>query len=378
MTARLSLLQSPSAVQAALDEFLHVGRDAFLEKYGFKQARSYFVVDPRTGERCDSKAIVGAAYGYQFPSQGPLRPGDFSGGDATVAAKLGALGFEVVRIRDWSPDEVDATVAAYFEMLLMEARRESFNKAQRNAELRERLNARTKGAVELKHQNISAALADLGLPYIDGYKPMGNAQTLLRRNVETYVLSHPDLMQRVLDGYEDAQAPGERAFNATVVEAPDLVKVAVSPNARTPRFPRRLDWAALDERNHRLGRAGEAWTMEFERRRLQEAHLQREALKIEWTSQLVGDGTGFDILSYSTAEERRFIEVKTTNGPIASPFVISRNELEFSKEADDAFFLYRLFQFRDEPRLFQLRGEVSKHVHLEAIDYRASFRALRG
>jgi hypothetical protein len=38
---------------------------------------------------------MGAAHGYQFPNKGPLRAADFSGGDATVKAKLEQLGFTV-------------------------------------------------------------------------------------------------------------------------------------------------------------------------------------------------------------------------------------------------------------------------------------------
>lgn len=70
---------------------------------------------------CDSKAIVGAADVYKFPSNGPLKPCHFSSCEATVIPKLQALGFEVIRIdEDWSHDEFNATVSTYFEMLLME------------------------------------------------------------------------------------------------------------------------------------------------------------------------------------------------------------------------------------------------------------------
>jgi hypothetical protein len=41
------------------------------------------------------RRFVGAAHGYQFPSEGPLRWDDFSGGDKTVRAKLEELGFSV-------------------------------------------------------------------------------------------------------------------------------------------------------------------------------------------------------------------------------------------------------------------------------------------
>jgi len=118
MSAELSHLQSPIAVQAALDEFVRLGRTAFLARYGFGESRDFLVRDPYSGELCDSKAVVGVAYRHQFPEKGPLRPADFSGGEATVVPKLQSLGFEVVRIgEDWSADEVEATVASDFEML---------------------------------------------------------------------------------------------------------------------------------------------------------------------------------------------------------------------------------------------------------------------
>ena len=57
-------------------------------------------------------------------------------------------------------------------------------------------------------------------------------------------------------------------------------------------------------------------------------------------------------------------------------FIISRNELDFSKEAGDAFHLYRVFQFRTAPRLYMLQGDVSTQLNLEPIDFRASFQKI--
>ncbi|WP_448255146.1 hypothetical protein [Ottowia oryzae] len=177
MAAELSRLQSPAAVQAALDEFSRLGRTAFLARYGYGKSRDFLVRDGTTGQLCDSKAIVGAAFGYQFPQEGPLKPADFSGGEATVAPKLQRLGFEVVRIgEDWIEEEVQATVASYFEMLRLEAARQRYTKTEFNAQLRQQLRGRSKGSVELKYQNISAVLNDLELPFIPGYKPRSNAQ----------------------------------------------------------------------------------------------------------------------------------------------------------------------------------------------------------
>jgi putative restriction endonuclease len=87
-------LTSPKAVEDAVAECQRLGAKAFREKYGFGPARRYFL--DIEGERFDSKAIVGVAYGYQFPDRGPLGAHDFSGGDRTVRQKLEDLGFTVV------------------------------------------------------------------------------------------------------------------------------------------------------------------------------------------------------------------------------------------------------------------------------------------
>jgi 5-methylcytosine-specific restriction enzyme A len=81
----------PTAVKRAMVEFDQLGRSAFLSKYGFGSARSYFLVED--GRRYDSKALIGAAHGFQHGT--PLRASEFSGGEQTVARVLGALGFEV-------------------------------------------------------------------------------------------------------------------------------------------------------------------------------------------------------------------------------------------------------------------------------------------
>ena len=129
--------------------------------------------DAKTGQWCDSKAIVGVAFGYQFPDEGPLKPTDFSGGEATVVPRLQQLGFDVVTIgEDWTADEVQATVASYFEMLRLEAAQQGYVKSEFNAQLRPQLRNRSKASVELKYQNISAILNGLELPFIRGYKPL--------------------------------------------------------------------------------------------------------------------------------------------------------------------------------------------------------------
>ena len=82
-------------VEHALLEFDRLGRETFLRQYRFGPARGYFLI--RGEHRYDSKAVVGVAHAYDRPDLGPLRPQDFSGGDATVARHLESLGFDVER-----------------------------------------------------------------------------------------------------------------------------------------------------------------------------------------------------------------------------------------------------------------------------------------
>lgn len=378
MPSEIAQLQSPAAVQTALDEFVLLGRAAFLARYGFGKSREFRVRDPKSGELCDSKAILGAAFGHQFPARGPLKASDFSGGEATVMAKLQSLGFEIVRVgEDWSPEEVDATVQAYFEMLRLEARQEKYNKSAFNASLRGHLRARTKASVELKHQNISAILQSLELPFIPGYKPRGNSQLLLRKAVQRFVLENAGTMTHVVDALEEVKTPRQKSYKAVIVDPPAVESVA-TVGSREPkvRLPRKVDYATRDEANRSLGRAGEQWVIDFEQQRLQDLGSPELFERLEWVSERLGDGTGYDIISYDASESPRYIEVKTTNGPYASSFIISRNELEFSREAGDAFFLYRVFQFRKSPGLYMLQGDISMKVNLEPLDYRATFRRL--
>jgi hypothetical protein len=86
-------IKSRKEILDAIAEFDRLGRDRFLEKYGFDPSRSYWLV--HEGKHYDSKAIIGAARGYARPDLGPMTADEFSGGEATVRRKLEELDFAV-------------------------------------------------------------------------------------------------------------------------------------------------------------------------------------------------------------------------------------------------------------------------------------------
>jgi hypothetical protein len=86
-------MRDRESVVRAVAMFDDMGRDAFLDQFGFGPSRRYLLV--YQGRRYDSKAIVGVAHGLEFPGLGPLHWSEFNGGLAGAADTLRRLGFVV-------------------------------------------------------------------------------------------------------------------------------------------------------------------------------------------------------------------------------------------------------------------------------------------
>jgi hypothetical protein len=260
-------------------------------------------------------------------------------------------------------------------MLAAEMRGEAYNKAAHRRALLKRLDGRSDGSVERKHQNISAVLIGIGLPYIDGYKPLSNYQRLLWDAVADYVGDHGRLIGEFarLSSADETQAPPVVAdADSVVVEAPDILPQVGDPENAPPRVAARWNFSEIEARNAELGRRGEEFVVGFEQARLYKAGRKDLARRIEWVSDTRGDGLGFDIASFDNDGSDRLIEVKTTKYGISFPFLISRNEISVSEQRREDYCLYRVFGFRRDPHLFMLPGSVSEHCRLEPQMFRAS------
>jgi hypothetical protein len=269
---------------------------------------------------------------------------------------------------DWTDREIDLIVADYFEMLRLELARQPYVKAQRNAEL-QKLIGRSRGSIEFKHQNISAVLLKLGMPWIAGYKPMANYQNALIDGIERYLAAAAEPLAIV------EQMSREAAEDAALYIGP-APSLRHSPKDETPalmRLVRKFDPAGRDERNRALGKRGEERVLASEKARLLSAGLEELAQKIRWVSQEDGDGAGYDILSFTERGEERLLEVKTTAGHLTTPFYLSANECALSVERPDHFRIFRLYDFAKEPKAFQIAPPLESALILETASYRASF-----
>lgn len=275
--------------------------------------------------------------------------------------------------KEWSPEEVEATVQAYVDMLVLELAGQPFNKADRRRNLQLRLDDRSEGAIERKHQNISAILIELGLPYIDGYKPLGNYQALLREVVEDRIDRSDELVALVArEIQQPVEAPTFDDILATLVDPPkptDRRKGLYLSERKRPRP--RVNYLLQEVANRQLGLAGEQFAIDFERARLTAADRESLAARVEHVARTRGDHLGFDVLSFDGDGRERLIEVKTTRFGAYTPFFVTANELQVSQHEGPAYHLYRLYSFKRAPQLFMKAGALEKAFDLDPAQYLA-------
>lgn len=259
-------------------------------------------------------------------------------------------------------------------MLALELRGNHYNKAERNRELQKLLPTRSRGSIEFKHQNVSAVMIEMGYPYVDGYKPRSNFQGLLQEVVERRVYAMPELTATVAKlVVQPAQKPEQIDDILTIQVAPPVSvknKETLYEKGPVSRVAPKRNYLEQEARNQSLGRAGEELVLEFEQQRLWRAGHKTFAGRIDHVS-TKGDGYGFDILSFETDGRERLVEVKTTRFGAMNPFFASNHEVAVSEKRSAEYYVYRLFDFSKNPRLFLLNGSMRSTCSLEAVQFRA-------
>ena len=358
--------------------------DAGIE-HSFGKSTGYELVE--NDKRYAPKAVVGLSCRYSIGRI--LRSEEFSGGEAPGQANflLRKLGFTVVRKSDdvtddqeWSKNEVRLIVGDYFDMLESDLLGTSYSKSEHRKALRSKLTGRSETSIEFQHQNVSGVLVAQGLPYIEGYMPTNTFPSIFAAEVELFLDGRPDFWQQmalaltlnptqpkliVQPNFEELiEAPPERIVLPTSTSKPWL-----------SRKVRKIDFAERDARNRQLGKLGEQFVFDLERYRLTIAGRDDLAQKVLWASKDIGDGLGFDILSFDeTDESERMLEVKATGLGKFFPFYVTANELRCSADIPDQFQLFRVFDFGRSPRLYILHGSLSKLCQLEPVLYKAAIK----
>ena len=163
---------------------------------------------------------------------------------------------------DWTDQENDLLVADYFAMFAEDAAGRPFVKTHRYRAMADII-GRSWKAIEQKHTNVSAVMLSLGLPRARGLPPSFNAQFgALTRAIDRYLSINPAALEPsfaapVVDGAYDP-----------FVAMPDLRARRESTAEPIQRLARKFDPVARDARNRELGKRGEEFVFEQEKRLL--------------------------------------------------------------------------------------------------------------
>lgn len=273
---------------------------------------------------------------------------------------------------DWTVVEVEALIADYLAMLSMELAGVPYNKTAHRRALVLKLNARSEQSIEFKHANVSATLLDLGFPYIAGYKPRSNYQQLLGEVVAVRLFADAKLLDLAAsDADRPIAVPELDDILAIVTEAPHVAEPARRVAEAPPLRRLSTNYLEREARNRSLGAAGEEFVIAFERERLSRAGRGILASKIEHTSRVRGDYEGYDILSFEVDGQERLIEVKTTKYGRETPFFVSRNEIAVSERQALRYQVYRMYSFRESPRLYTLAGAITLNCNITPENFLA-------
>lgn len=262
----------------------------------------------------------------------------------------------------WTREEIRAVVEDYFEMLGSELKREAYSKTEHRNRLQPLLRDRSMQAIEYKHQNVSAVLFELGLPFINGYKPARNYQRALAEEIRKRLARQVEAFERL------AESP------APSVSSP-LRQTSPPDTRNAPPTGGQVDYEVLQAENRRLGAEGERLVVQFERDRLDAAGLPHLATRVRWVARDDGDGAGYDVLSFTPAGHEVYIEVKTTSLGRETPFYLSSAELGFAADHAHSYAIYRVYDLEGTPSFFRLDGDPHLVLDLRAVTYRAYLRA---
>jgi hypothetical protein len=275
---------------------------------------------------------------------------------------------------DWSATEVKIIVDDYFAMLMKELIDQAYSKTNHRKSILPYLNSRSEGSIEFKHQNISAVLIEMGLPFLRGYKPKFNYQQLLIKEITDHLEKNQPLLEVEFEQFakESGTINEQDSFDFQHFLSDEPVHSMIGGNH--PLFkPIKINFLEREQNNMALGEKGERLIIEYEKWRLIQEGKDSLADKIEWVSKEQGDGTGFDILSKNANGTDRYIEVKTTKLSKETPIYLTSNELSFAAYREKDFFLYRVFNFNSSPKFFLRNGRYESFSILKPETYKAYF-----
>lgn len=125
------------------------------------------------------------------------------------------------------------------------------------------------------------------------------------------------------------------------------------------------------KKNSAVGKKGEDLVVEYEKMKLIAEGRNDLAEKVFATRNIAGNAERFDVLSYNKDGNEKYIEVKTTKGNLDNLFYISENEIAFSEEYPENYYLYRIYKFDTETMsaFLSIKKGPIERKYLQSVNY---------
>lgn len=140
---------------------------------------------------------------------------------------------------------------------------------------------------------------------------------------------------------------------------------------------RKINYDKKSKRNKKKGDIGEEAVILLEKDKLIKLGRGDLSKQVEWISKEKGDGLGYDIISWNLEDgewNKIYIEVKTTEGNINTPFDISDTEVRVSEKLAENYYIYRVFGIGSvisRIKYYRIKGSVKEKFNLVPILYKA-------
>jgi hypothetical protein len=135
------------------------------------------------------------------------------------------------------------------------------------------------------------------------------------------------------------------------------------------------DFLKVHQHNLNIGDLGELFAIIKEKERLLRNGLTSCINKLVHCSK-ENDTLGYDIISFSDENTKRYIEVKTTTDSFATPFFLSQSEIKAMQQLNN-YFIYRIFDFDVDTRvgkffILNCQKDFQKYFTIEPVSYKIS------
>lgn len=272
-----------------------------------------------------------------------------------------------------TPPMYPAIVADYFEMLAIELAGGMYSKADHRNRMAKELGLKDPDLVDVAFQQVSAVLLALGMPVVDGFRPLGGYTAALADAIYAYLENNPQLLDKLWIDADAAKVnvPVE-LDDSRMVLMPTPLAGDHDPADAPPFLPREaldVDFRERESRDQALATAGQRFVLAYERARLRETGYKDLVAKIEWVAADRGDAHGYHVRSFDDDGKPRYIIVKTTNFGARQPFALRRIESAVGVEHGKQACIYRVFAFSRGARLFVLPGPFDGKLHTLPLDY---------